>query len=263
MPAFQTNKSWSGTVLLWEDHGLFLGRAGTADLHDSPAIKVCVAIDGTFTLSVGSSDTTRSFSAAVIRAGTPHAIDGGGTMAMILLAPEGDLGRVFAGSSGIDGIISLDDVADELSEIFRQSGDAFDGEQVEALLRVAVKRIASIPACANQQPMDPRVAQSIEWIRAGREGGILVRDIAAEVDLSESRFSHLFSEHLRVPVRRYLLWLRLRDALHMLASAENLTEAAHSAGFSDSAHLTRTFRSALGIAPSDLVRYSTVTSFLR
>jgi transcriptional regulator GlxA family with amidase domain len=111
--------------------------------------------------------------------------------------------------------------------------------------------------------MDPRIEQSIDWIRSGREKGILVRDIAAEVDLSESRFSHLFSENLRVPVRRYLLWLRLRDALHMMGSVGNLTEAAHTAGFSDSAHLSRSFRSALGIAPSDLVRHSRVTSFLR
>ncbi|MEQ1646215.1 MAG: helix-turn-helix domain-containing protein, partial [Pyrinomonadaceae bacterium] len=70
-------------------------------------------------------------------------------------------------------------------------------------------------------------------------------------------------EHVRVPVRRYLLWLRLRDVLHLLASTGSLTEAAHSAGFSDSAHLSRTFRSALGIAPTDLIRESSLVSFLK
>src|SRR5262249_22653279 len=116
---------------------------------------------------------------------------------------------------------------------------------------------------ASANIIDPRVAQSIEWIRAGRDGGILVRDIAAEVDLSESRFSHLFTEHVRVPVRRYLLWLRLRDALHMMAAeGGSLTETAHSAGFADSSHLTRTFKTSLGIAPSALVRDSSLVSFL-
>jgi AraC-like DNA-binding protein len=106
------------------------------------------------------------------------------------------------------------------------------------------------------------VAQSIEWLRAGREQGIIVGEIAAGVDLSESRFSHLFTEHVRVPVRRYLLWLRLRDALHLLSRGGSLTETAHEAGFADSAHLTRTFRTSLGIAPSELVKESSVVSFL-
>lgn len=254
--------TWSGRVLLWDDHGLFVGDAGTAELHESPAIKICVSLDGGFGLASGDG-TTAAYQAAVIPAGHPHGIDGDGCrMAMILLAPEGELGQAFASLSSVDEIVRLDDLGDELASILQQTDIDDDGDLIDRSLRQTVEFIAAASGLDRQQAMDPRVAQSIEWIRAGRESGILVKEIAAEVDLSESRFSHLFSEHLRVPVRRYLLWLRLRDALHMLASAENLTEAAHSAGFSDSAHLTRTFRSALGIAPSDLVRHSSVTSFL-
>ncbi|MEO6051520.1 MAG: helix-turn-helix domain-containing protein [Pyrinomonadaceae bacterium] len=55
-----------------------------------------------------------------------------------------------------------------------------------------------------------------------------------------------------MPVRRYLLWQRLRDAMHQLAHGSSLTETAHAAGFADSAYLTRTFRGMLGIAPSAL-----------
>ena len=39
---------WRGTVLLWEEHGLFLGNAGRAEMHESPAIKICVSLDGKF-----------------------------------------------------------------------------------------------------------------------------------------------------------------------------------------------------------------------
>jgi AraC-like DNA-binding protein len=59
-----------------------------------------------------------------------------------------------------------------------------------------------------------------------------------------------------MPLRPYLRWLRLQQALSGIARGANLTEAAHAAGFSDSAHLSRSFRSTFGIAPSALLHPS-------
>ena len=53
-----------------------------------------------------------------------------------------------------------------------------------------------------------------------------------------------------LPIRRYVLWLRLRDVMFSLAAGHSLTEAAHRAGFSDSPHLSRTFRGMFGFPPS-------------
>ncbi|WP_405182572.1 helix-turn-helix domain-containing protein [Nocardia sp. NBC_01377] len=50
-------------------------------------------------------------------------------------------------------------------------------------------------------------------------------------------------------LRRYILWLRLSRAIAHTAAGHNLTESAHAAGFSDSAHLTRTCRAAFGMPP--------------
>ena len=55
---------------------------------------------------------------------------------------------------------------------------------------------------------------------------------------------------LGMPVRRYLLWLRLRDAIAQLARGVSITTVAHAAGFADAAHLDRTFRRMLGFTPS-------------
>lgn len=246
--------TWSGKVLLWEDHGLFFGRAGDAVLHESPAIKVCISLDVPFGLRISENEEWKEYNATVIAAGQPHAIDGRGVkMAMLLLAPEGELGRRLAGS-GIEEVANAPLPLLEQFENTDPTGDAANDIYQDVVGRIAGDR--------QPAPLDPRVAQSIEWLREGREQGIIVGEIAAGVDLSESRFSHLFTEHVRVPVRRYLLWLRLRDALHLLAQGGSLTETAHEAGFADSAHLTRTFRASLGIAPSDLVKGSTVVSFL-
>jgi AraC-like DNA-binding protein len=67
---------------------------------------------------------------------------------------------------------------------------------------------------------------------------------------------HLFTEQIGIPLRRYVLWLRLMTAVQFAVQGESLTEAAHRAGFSDSAHLCRTFRRMYGITLSGLVKNS-------
>ena len=76
-------------------------------------------------------------------------------------------------------------------------------------------------------------------------------DIAAQLAISEGRFLHLFKEQMGIPWRPYLLWYRLICAINALVKGSSVTEAAYSAGFSDSAHLSRTFRSLLGMSIRD------------
>jgi AraC-like DNA-binding protein len=59
-------------------------------------------------------------------------------------------------------------------------------------------------------------------------------------------------ESTGLPFRTYLLWLRLSKALELFSEGVSLTDAAHGAGFSDSSHLSRTFRRLFGIAADSL-----------
>jgi AraC-like DNA-binding protein len=63
---------------------------------------------------------------------------------------------------------------------------------------------------------------------------------------------HVFTESVGLPLRRYILGLRLQRACSELKAGSNVTSAACCAGFSDAAHLTRTFRRMLGITPTNL-----------
>jgi len=72
--------------------------------------------------------------------------------------------------------------------------------------------------------------------------------VASQIALSESRFLHLFSEELGITWRPYLLWRRMMCAIQALTNNTSATEAAHLAGFSDSAHLSRTFRKTFGMS---------------
>ena len=71
--------------------------------------------------------------------------------------------------------------------------------------------------------------------------------MANQLALSESRFLHLFSKELGIAWRPYLLWRRIICVIQALINGSSATDAAHLAGFSDSAHLSRTFRNNFGM----------------
>jgi AraC-like DNA-binding protein len=78
--------------------------------------------------------------------------------------------------------------------------------------------------------------------------------VAASVRLSPSRFLHLFTTSVGVPLRPYVLWLRLQCGARELARGTSVADAAYAAGFSDAAHFTRTFRRMIGATPSQVLR---------
>jgi AraC-like DNA-binding protein len=106
---------------------------------------------------------------------------------------------------------------------------------------------------------DPRISRVLGALKQRFPEAPSTSELAAEVGLSEGRLIRLFGSQVGVPLRRYVLWLRLRQVVFCLAAGENLTAAAHEAGFADSAHLTRVFRDMFGVAPSQLLRSDEVS----
>ena len=62
--------------------------------------------------------------------------------------------------------------------------------------------------------------------------------------------SHWLRDCLGIPLRKLVLWRKLRRALEMLSDAKPATEVAHAAGFADSAHLSRICLRTFGLKPS-------------
>jgi len=100
----------------------------------------------------------------------------------------------------------------------------------------------------------PRVNRVLKYLREklGVSDDFSLKTLAGISGLSQSHFMHMFTESVGVPLRPYILWLRLQRAACDLRDGANVTSAAHGAGFSDGAHLTRTFRRMLGMTPTDL-----------
>ncbi len=103
--------------------------------------------------------------------------------------------------------------------------------------------------------LDARVESALAFLKESPQHYGSIEALAAKVHLSPSRLAHIFKQEVGVPVRRYVLWTKMRRALDLAIAGESLTSAALSAGFSDSAHLSRTVRSMMGIAPEYLFRH--------
>jgi len=91
---------------------------------------------------------------------------------------------------------------------------------------------------------------------SGEMAGVDLHWAASQVHLSESRFMHRFKEFSGIPWRPFLLWFRLLSAALQMRTGKELTDVALAAGFSDSAHFSRTFKANFGIAPSRVLKNS-------
>ena len=74
-------------------------------------------------------------------------------------------------------------------------------------------------------------------------------ELAAVANLSPGRLRHLFVGETGMTVRLYILWLRFQRAWELIGEGSSLSAAAHGAGFSDAAHLSRTSRRMFGAPP--------------
>ena len=59
-------------------------------------------------------------------------------------------------------------------------------------------------------------------------------------------------------IKRYLLWAKIRRAVQLMADGGPLTQIALSGGFTDAAHMSRTFQRYFGLSPSFLANAGSV-----
>lgn len=109
----------------------------------------------------------------------------------------------------------------------------------------------ALPGLIHLKPADPRIVRTMDMIDADPVASQNYASLAAKVHLSPSRFANLFRAQMGLPVRKYILWRRLILALERLKHGDSITAAAHNAGFSDCAHLSRSFHHAYGTMPSN------------
>jgi AraC family transcriptional regulator len=241
-----------GRIHFWNGGSLWIGhsKSPTAE-HSHHAVQVSLALNGHVRIRPRNDTGWLEELAIVVPSDVPHAFDGmADVVATIFCDPESKVGRALStrfGASRVTAVPSTEAHAHTrtLAAAYRSAGD--DDSLSETCRRI-LHDLAGVDPSG--RPADRRIANAAAAVGTRLEGPIRLADIARCVNLSPSRFRHLFAAQTGIPFRQYVLWRRLQRALEIRMAGGSWAEAAHAASFADSAHLTRTFQRMLGFAPS-------------
>ena len=244
--------------MLSPNYVLFVGTGLCTRAHRHLSASVTLSFDHPFEVRVR--DQVSRARLMLIRPDTEHALDARAAHVINLqLDPETELyARLRDGSLRGRELLLADEVEGTLLATLRD----ICAEVALVAQRVVETLLGSLGAAHATLRFDPRVAQALAVLKASFPNAPSSELVAKRVGASESRLMHLFREQVGVPLRRYTLWLRLRHLLFCVAAGDNLTHAAHAAGFADSAHFARVFSSMFGVPPSSLLRAESVSRVL-
>jgi len=104
-----------------------------------------------------------------------------------------------------------------------------------------------------QKAADRRITGALNAMAAHLRDPFTVAELAAAVNLSTSRFAHLFRAQTGLPPLRYLHVLRMAHARVLLERTSlSVKEVMAEVGISDPSHFARAFRRFHGMSPRDL-----------
>lgn len=242
-------------MLISVTRALYVGQAFDTHVHTHHAIQISVALDSPFALREGEDCAWRSYNAAIVASNVRHQLDGrGGRHALLHIEPESVDGRRISRAAATTGIGELS------ASVVEKVRGAVERAECEAPSAVRARELfvevfdAVDLAPLRRSALDDRIGAAVRELRADPNRYGSIPALAAGAGLSASRFRHLFKAEIGVSCRRYLLWVRLYNAVRELAGGGSVTDAAHAVGFADAAYLTRTFRRMFGIVPSAISR---------
>lgn len=236
---------------------VYISRDIQTNVHSHHLLELVLAFDESFCIS----DTNNEICSTGIIIGpdVPHQFTSnpGDYHVFIFLDPETEQAALLHKVFGLNKnpLQSLDEektkhVLQGFKEWFFSSD--FSAESPQPVMDQLISALA--PYHPFHPPLDARILHAIRYIKQNLDSELDIKTVAGEACLSESRFSHLFKEQIGIPLRRYILWCRIERAIRVIAGGVSLSEAAFECGFSDPAHLTRTFQEMFGVKPSQALK---------
>jgi AraC family transcriptional regulator len=244
--------SWQGGSLwLLATAPVSASPAPQTDFHAHHAVQIVMSLGGQFRLWLPDLEASGPYVA--VAPDVSHRFDAQGAYAILFVEPESRAGRALIKAMFGEGDLQelapsrFDALAAQLGRLARTPAPS-----TPDLAAIGGQMVAALAGSDLQAALDPRIEAVVAWVAQDPDQRVTLDAAARIANLSASRLSHLFVEQTGLSFKTYLLWVRLTRAVVLMAEGDTLTAAAHGAGFSDSAHFSRTFRRMFGIAPANL-----------
>jgi AraC-like DNA-binding protein len=235
--------TWPAALFLW-------GPGAWSDLHRHHCVQLVMALDGTLRFRQRPRQGWRSCRAVLVRPDAWHEVDARNIDVLIaFIDAESELSAALATPTASDAApIPVATVAEWRTQL----GDAAS----LTAARVEPWVTGTLLCDRRPRPIDHRVKRVLRDLpgRLVENEAVSLNALASSVGLSPSRFLHLFTTSVGVPLRPYVRWLRLQCGARELARGKSVADAAYAAGFSDAAHFTRTFRLMIGATPRQVLQ---------
>lgn len=240
-------------LYLYDGRIIYACPGMATEIHRHVAAEILIATgDAPFVLHGDGNGPGREYHAAMISPNTEHELQANDCELMVfMIDPDSQEFQFFADDSRNAGIRALD--RRDFSPLFDRFRAARAGRlscrESYQMLNDVLLSLANFELPPRE--WDERIPRVLEIIKNTDDlSDVSVYSLADAIGVSDNRLMHLFKQHMGLPLRRYLLWLRVRRVALMIKDGVNITEAAHAAGFSDAAHLSRTFKEMFGVPPT-------------
>jgi AraC-like DNA-binding protein len=232
----------SQNSLLLVDTGIavFIGSIYDTSAHAHHAIQIVLGLQADINIVI--SDKNIQTRCVIVARNVEHRlICKNGIQILLLIEPESVFGKE------IQGI-----VPDKYLEFEIQNGILERMMTESNFPQISIGYIKGILGNAlntsiSKRLIDKRIELVLRSIEALPVKKTACKKLTKTTNLSESRLQHLFKLETGISIKHYLLWRKMIDGIMYVVGGVNFTEAAYNAGFSDSAHMSRTFKKMFGI----------------
>jgi len=220
-------------------------------IHQHAGFQIVYAFENAFDSKV-SGQVYNHIRGFVIRPQLAHSCSGvSGRFAIVNIEPDSSAGRV------LDKILGEKEIwvmnrPEEIYSILNMTPT--EGEAIYTAL-------SYLRSMQPTQALSPRVQEVIDMIRLQNGQSPTPASLASAVHLSPSRLSALFKMETGSSLSKFILWTRLRRAIHLLLTEDrSLSEIAAETDFYDSPNFTKYMHKMIGVPPiafrkkSDLIQ---------
>ena len=98
------------------------------------------------------------------------------------------------------------------------------------------------------------IRQALSYVNNNLTHDISIQTIAAALNISGSRLSHIFKNYTGTSLWNYIIARRIQHAGILLKQGASITDACYECGFNDYSHFVKVFHKIMGVSPGKYVK---------